>query len=96
MKKIPYGREWGRGSKQRFSHLLLEMLNREIRIVCINEDMLSINKIWRFIMKEKDKKSNPNETKKKQQQDSSFNMDEYEEIPPYEPYDKNRIDTTNL
>lgn len=49
------------------------------------------------MMKEKEKKSNTNESNKNlQQQDSSFNMDEFEDIQPYEPYDKNRIDTTNL
>lgn len=47
-------------------------------------------------MTEKEKKSNTNEYNRNLQQDSSFDIDEIDDIQPYEPYDKNRIDTTNL
>ena len=36
------------------------------------------------------------ERKNNQLQDSSYNVDEMEDVPPVEPYEKNRIDTTNL
>ena len=48
-------------------------------------------------MKKNENHTNADERKTKNpQQDSSFNIDDMEDVPPYEPYDKNRIDTTNL
>ena len=48
------------------------------------------------MMKEKNKKTNDNEKNDELQQHALDMLDEIENIQPYEIYDKNRIDTTNL
>ena len=48
------------------------------------------------MMKEKNKKTNDNENNEELQQHALDMLDEIEDIQPYEIYDKNRIDTTNL
>jgi hypothetical protein len=94
MKKIPDKRGWGHPSCRQWSQLN-KVHNH--RIISLDKVKLCQMIIGGFMMKEKEKKSNTNESNKNlQQQDSSFNMDEFEDIQPYEPYDKNRIDTTNL